>query len=66
MLTRVVDGMEENWGSEFQGIYVESPKVIDPQQDFVVVASSNFYGQIVHRLIAMGVPIERIIPNFIL
>ncbi len=65
-ILRVVDGLESNWGGQFQGWIIEPPSQIDVQRDYVVVASSNYYGQIVHRLLDMGVPVERIIPNFIL
>jgi len=65
-LSKVVDGMEEKWGSDFMGFMVGSPETIDLEKDYIVVASSNYYGQIVHRLLSMGFPIERVIPNFIL
>ena len=65
-LSHVVDGAPEKWGTAFMGYRVESPEAIDYESDYVVVASSNYYGEIVHRLLSEGLSIERIIPNFIL
>jgi len=62
----VVDGNKEKWGTEFMGRVVEAPEALLHSKASIVIASSNFYGEIVNRILAMGVSPSRIAPNFLL
>ncbi len=62
----IVDGNKEKYGTNFMGRIVESPGILLNSNASIVIASSNYYGEIVNKLLAMGIPPDRIAPNFIL
>ena len=43
-----------------------SPESILENDARILVASSNFYGKIINRIISMGISKERIVPTFII
>jgi sulfatase maturation enzyme AslB (radical SAM superfamily) len=66
VVSGIVDGMEEKWGTDFMGFEVQSPQsLVDTELD-IVIASVNFYGEIFNKLISMGISKNRVIPNFLL
>jgi poly(ribitol-phosphate) beta-N-acetylglucosaminyltransferase len=62
----VIDGNREKHGTDFMGMTVESPEILHQSNASVVIASSNYYGEIVNRILMMGISPDRIAPNFIL
>lgn len=62
----VVDGNRDKLGTDFMGWPVESPEILCSSNASIVIASSNYYGEIVNRLLAMGISPGRVAPNFIL
>lgn len=66
VISGVVDGMEEKWGTDFMGFKVKSPQTLVDSESSIVIASVNFYGEIFNRLISMGISKDRVIPNFLL
>lgn len=65
-LVGVVDGNQDRVGMEFMGRIVESPDLLLRNTASIVIASSNYYGEIVNKILLMGIPASRIAPNFIL
>jgi hypothetical protein len=66
VISGVVDGMEEKWGSDFMGFEVQSPQSLIDSESDIVIASVNFYGEIFNKLISLGISKDRVIPNFLL
>jgi poly(ribitol-phosphate) beta-N-acetylglucosaminyltransferase len=66
VVSGIVDGMEEKWGSAFMGFEVQSPQSLVDNKSDIIIASVNFYGEIFNKLISIGVSRDRIIPNFLL
>jgi len=62
----IIDGNSFNVGKFFEGHVVRSPEVISSLANDIVIASSNYYGEIVNQLKDIGVSLNRIRPNFIL
>jgi len=62
----VVDGMADKWGDEFMGFEVQSPDFLIGRESDIVIASVNFYGEIFNAILSLGIPKERVIPNFLL
>ena len=62
----VVDDQPERVGIGFQGFSVEAPNVIHSCDDLIVIASVNFYGEILSKLDLMRVDLKRVVPSFLL
>ena len=62
----IVDGNPGNIGKVFEGYIVNPPESISELKNDIVIASSNYYGEIVNQIHALGVSLSRIRPNFIL
>ena len=61
-----VDGNENFWGDEFQGHVVLDPQTLLNSDASIIVASANHYGEIVNKILKMGISRDRILPNFML
>ena len=66
MVSGVVDGMEEKWGSSFMGFEVKSPEFLLDDESDIIIASVNFYGEVFNKIMSLGVSKDRVIPNFLL
>jgi poly(ribitol-phosphate) beta-N-acetylglucosaminyltransferase len=66
VISGIVDGMEEKWGSDFRGFEVQSPQTLIDSESDIIIASVNFYGEIFNKIISLGISKERVIPNFLL
>ena len=65
-IVNVVDGNSDKYGTDFFGMTVQPPEVLLNTDASIVIASSNYYGEIVNRILLMGISPDRIAPNFIL
>ena len=65
-ISGVVDGMEKKWGTNFMGYKVENPSSLINNEVNIVIASANYYGEILNKIISLGVSRDRVIPNFLL
>lgn len=61
-----VDGDDRKIGSIFFGHEIKDPSILLGTTETVVIASSNFYGEIANKLIKLGISPSRIAPNFII
>ncbi len=66
VISGIVDGMEEKWGSDFMGFEVQSPQSLIDSESDIIIASVNFYGEIFNKIISLGISKDRVIPNFLL
>ena len=62
----IVDGNPNRWGESYMGHIIREPQAIIESKASILVASSNYYGEIVNRIISMGIPRERLVPTFII
>lgn len=62
----IVDGNISNVGKLFEGYVVSSPNNLINLKNDLVIASSNYYGEIIYQIKELGIPLSRIRPNFIL
>jgi poly(ribitol-phosphate) beta-N-acetylglucosaminyltransferase len=65
-ISMIVDGNSNRWGEIFMGHVVRNPKYILESDARILVASSSFYGEIINKIISMGISKERIVPTFII
>jgi poly(ribitol-phosphate) beta-N-acetylglucosaminyltransferase len=65
-ISMIVDGNSNRWGESFMGHVVRNPECILESDAGILVASSNLYGEIVNKIISMGISKERIVPTFII
>ncbi len=65
-ISMIVDGNSNRWGESFMGHVVRKPECIVESDARILVASSNFYGEIINIIISMGISRERIVPTFII
>jgi len=66
VVSGVVDGMEDKWGSEFMGFEVKPPEFLIDDESDIIIASVNFYGEVFNRIMSLGISKDRVIPNFLL
>jgi poly(ribitol-phosphate) beta-N-acetylglucosaminyltransferase len=66
VVSGVVDGIEDKWGSTFMGFEVQSPEFLVNSKSDIIIASVNFYGEVFNKLISLNISKDRIIPNFLL
>ncbi len=62
----VVDDQSEKVGTRFKRFTVDAPDVIQNCDDLIVIASVNFYGEILAKLDSMHIDLKRVIPGFLL
>jgi poly(ribitol-phosphate) beta-N-acetylglucosaminyltransferase len=62
----IVDGNPNRWGESYMGHIIRKPHAIIESDASILVASSNYYGEIVNRIISMGISRERLVPTFII
>lgn len=62
----VVDGNPNQWGSVFLGYKVQDPNSLLKNDASIIIASSNFYGEIASTIKNMGLSLSRIMPNFLI
>ena len=65
-ITAVVDSNSDKWGVQFGTYIIEDPKMLVKNNARIVVASSNFHGDIVRKLQDLEISLERIVPTYVL
>jgi|APSaa5957512535_1039671.scaffolds.fasta_scaffold03977_5 organic radical activating enzyme len=66
IVSGIVDGMEDKWGSNFMGFEVQNPESLVDSKSDIVIASVNFYGEIFNKIISLNISKNRVVPNFLL
>ena len=61
-----VDSNRLKHGDTFLGHKIKDPQILSYNDDLIVVASSNFYRQILIRLEELNIDKDRIVPNFLI
>lgn len=61
-----VDGNANLWGKKFNGYEILDPQILHNSKAGIIIASANHYGEIVNKILKMGIRHARIIPNFLL
>lgn len=62
----VVDSDTQKIGTTFMGITIQSPTILKDCDSSILIASSNYYGEIVKKILSMGISSKRIAPNFLI
>jgi len=62
----IVDGNPNRWGKNYMGHVVRHPKSIKESDASIVIASANYYGEILNQIILMGIHRKRLVPTFII
>lgn len=62
----VVDSNIHKIGTKFMGMTIQSPSILNESNSSILIASSNYYGEIVKQILSMGISPKRIAPNFII
>ena len=62
----IVDGNPNRWGKSYMGHVVRHPESIKESDASIVIASANYYGEILNRIISMGIHRKRLVPTFII
>ena len=65
VVSGVVDGMEDKWGSSFMGFDVQNPESLVHTESDIIIASVNFYGEIFNKIISLNISKSRVVPNFL-
>lgn len=61
----IVDTNIHKIGTLFMGMTIQSPDTLIESDSSILIASSNYYGEIVKKALHMGISPKRIAPNFI-
>jgi len=62
----IVDGNPNQWGKIFLNHKVQDPNILLKNNASIIIASSNFYGEIASTMKNMGLNMSRIMPNFLI
>jgi len=65
-IINVVDSDKSKWGNDFMGYTVTEPYTLTKNNAAIVIASSNFYGEILNQIKSMRISLDRVLPNFLL
>lgn len=60
-----VDTNESRWGQRFFEKEIKSPVELLSDNTKIIIASVSFFGEIIHKMLGMGVRKDRILPTFV-
>jgi len=62
----VIDEDELMIGKKFHSYEIFNPDILNNTESYLVIGSSNFYGEIYRKVISMGFDKSKILPSFLL